>query len=44
MIGCESTLAGRCVGLPPVNIIMAALLWGAALVLFDRVRLEVRDE
>lgn len=44
MIGCPSTLAGRCVHLPPVNIIMATLLWGAALVLLDRVRLELRDE
>jgi len=40
---CQTTLAGACLGLPPVNVIMATLLFGSAAVLFDRWRLEVRN-
>ena len=35
MIGCQSTLAGHCLGLAPVNVIMATLLWAAAALVLD---------
>lgn len=40
-LGCESTLAGYCLGMPPVNVILATWLFAAAALLFDRWRLEV---
>jgi hypothetical protein len=43
-LGCESVLAGYCLGVPPVNVIMATVLFAAAVILFDRYRLEVRGD
>ncbi|WPH59225.1 hypothetical protein AFNJKBDN_CDS0008 [Halorubrum virus V_ICIS4] len=43
-LGCESTLAGYCLSVAPVNVIMATLLFAAAAILFDRWRLEVRSD
>jgi len=43
--GCQTTeFAGHCLGIPRTNAVLATLLFGTALVLFDRWRLEVRQD
>jgi len=42
--GCQTTaIAGHCLGIPKTNAVLATLLLGAAIVLFDQWVLQLRE-